>query len=201
MPPKRFKNRAAGGVKHFFRSLVPGRSNRLPSPNRPITPTLDSQASSTPVVPDTGAIHGIPDTQPLNSPSNIYSSIVNKPEGDGAPEGKTDLASTIFQGAKATLQLVEKVADAFPPLKTTVSGLLGVIDIVEVRDFQLSVVIVMVLTVPRQSLRTNKIAKNWRRSWKPSSQLSIVMPLRPLSPNVLRVFRRRVFVDFILVLD
>ena len=28
----------------------------------------------------------------------------------------------------------------------------------------------MVLTVPRQSLRTNKIAKIWRRSWKPSYQ-------------------------------
>jgi hypothetical protein len=44
------------------------------------------------------------------------------------------LASTVFQGVKPTLQLVEKVADAFPPLKTTVSGLLGVIDIVEVRN-------------------------------------------------------------------
>ena len=45
------------------------------------------------------------------------------------------MASTVFEGVKMTLQLVEKVADAFPPLKTTVSGLLGVIDIVEVRNF------------------------------------------------------------------
>ena len=122
------QKRLKDGVKHFFRSLVPGRSRTpSPSPNRPITPTLVSQATSTPVGPD---------SQPLKSPSsNIYPSIVNKPEGDGAPEGKTDLASTIFEGVKTTLQLVEKVADAFPPLKTTVSGLLGVIDIVEVCHF------------------------------------------------------------------
>jgi hypothetical protein len=103
------------------------------------------------------------------------------------------LASTVFQGVKTTLQLVEIAADAFPPLKLAVTGLLGVIVIVEVRYFQLSVVIVMVmvLTVPRQSLRTNKIAKIWRRSWKPSSQLLKIMPHHLLSPHVSRVFRRR----------
>ena len=185
--------------KHFFHSLVPGRG-RSPSRNRAITPTL---VSSTPVGPDPNPIHG-PDTQPLNSPSlNIYPSIV-EPVGDKTPDGKADLASTVFHGVKTTLQLAEKVADAFPPLKSTVSGLLGVIDIVEVCDFQfrLCCVCVMVLTVHRPSLKTNKIAKIWPRSWMLSSQSSIVMPLRPicpLSPNVSRVFRRRDFVDLILV--
>ena len=75
-----------------------------------------------------------------------------------------DLTSAGFQGVKTTLRLVERATDAFPPLKSTVAGLLGVIDIVEVCDFQLSVVIVMVLTIPRQPLRTNKIAKIWSRS-------------------------------------
>jgi hypothetical protein len=128
---KRLKDRATG-VKNFFRSLVPDRSRSpSPLPNRPITPTLDPQASSTPVGPDSS-----PDTQPLNSPSsNIYSSIV-KPEEDKGPEGKADLASTVFQGVKTTLQLVETVADACPPLKSTIAGLLGVIDIVEVRNYQ-----------------------------------------------------------------
>jgi hypothetical protein len=46
-----------------------------------------------------------------------------------------DLATAGFQGVKMTLLLVERVAGACPPLKSTVSGLLGVIDIVEVRDF------------------------------------------------------------------
>jgi hypothetical protein len=72
------------------------------------------------------------------------------------------LANAGFQGLKTTLRLVERATDVFPPLKSTVAGLLGVIDIVEVRDFQLSVV--MVLTVPRQPLRTNKITKIWRRN-------------------------------------
>jgi hypothetical protein len=195
---KRLKDPPAGGFKHFLHSLVPGRSNLSPSssPNRPITPTQDPQTSSTPVGPDPSPTHGIPDTQLPNSPSsNIYPSIVI-PAGDKAPGGKADLASTVYQGVKTTLQLVERAADAFPPLKSTVAGLLGVIDIVEVHDFRLSVVIVMVLTVPRQSLRTNKTTKIWRRSWKPSSQLSKIMPHRPLppqelSPHVSRVFCRR----------
>jgi hypothetical protein len=108
-----------------------------------IEPTLDPQASSTPVGPDPTSIHGIPNTQPLNSPSlsNIYPSIVINPAGDEAPGRMAELASAGFQGVKTTLQLIERTTDVFPPLKSTVAGLLGVVDIVEVCDFQLSVVI------------------------------------------------------------
>jgi hypothetical protein len=74
-----------------------------------------------------------------------------------------DLASAGFEGVKTALRLVERAADVFPPLKSTVAGLLGVIDIVEVCDYH-STQIVMVLTVPRQPLRTNEIAKIWSRS-------------------------------------
>jgi hypothetical protein len=146
-------------------SLVPRRS-RSPSPNRPITPTLDSQASST---PDPTSIHGVPDTQPLSpSMSNVCPSIVIDPAGDKAPGRMAELASAGFQGVKTTLRLIERATDVFPPLKSTVAGLLGVIDIMEVRDFQLSVLIMIVLTVPtglpRQPLRTNEMAKIWSRS-------------------------------------
>ena len=183
------------GFQHFLHSF-PGRS-KSPSPNHPITPTLDPQAISTPVGPDPTSIHGIPDTQPLNSPSllNIYPSIVIDPSGDESPGRMADLASAGFQGVKTILHLVERAADAFPPLKSTAAGLLGVIDILEVRDFQLSVVIVIVLTVPRQPLRTNEIAKIWSRSSELSSQLSKIMPnipRLPLSLHVSRVFRCRV---------
>ena len=156
---RRLKDRLKNKFNRLLHSLVPGRS-RSPSP------TLDPQASSTSVGPDPTSIHGIPDTQPLNSPSltNLYSSIVIGPAGNEAPGRMADLASAGFQGVKTTLRLVERTADVFPPLKSTVAGLLGVIDIVEVRDFQISVVIVMILTVPRQPLRTNKIAKIWSRS-------------------------------------
>ena len=108
-----------------------------PSPNHPITPTLDLQASFTPVGPDSISNHGIPNTQPLNSPPllHIYPSIVIDPAGDEAPGRIAALASAGFQGVKTTLRLVERATDAFPPLKSTVAGLLGVIDIVEVRDF------------------------------------------------------------------
>ena len=109
----------------------------LPRPiaHRLITPTLD-QASSTPIGPDPTSIHEISDAQLLNSPSlsNIYSSIAIDPAG-GRPPGRTaELASAGFQSLKTTLRLVEKVAGAgvYP---STVAGLLGVIDIVEVRGF------------------------------------------------------------------
>jgi len=123
-----------GKFKHFLRGLVPGHS-RSTSPNRPITPTLDPQASS----PDPTSIHGIAGAQPPNSSSlsNIYPSIVIDPAGCEAPGRMADLASAGFQGLKTTLRLVERASDVFPPLKSTVAGLLGVIDIVEVRDFQL----------------------------------------------------------------
>jgi hypothetical protein len=91
----------------------------------------------------------------------MYPSIVIDPAGDETPGRMADLASAGFQGLKTTLRLVERVSDVFPPLKSAAAGLLGVIDIVGVReserDFQLGVV--MVLTVHRHPVRTNKITK------------------------------------------
>lgn len=137
---ERRKDRLMNKFKHLLHGLVPRRS-RSTSPNRPIRPTPDLQASSTPVGPNptSSSIHGIPDAQPPNSSSfsNIYPSIVIDPAGDEAPGRMADLASAGFQGLKTTLRLVERASDVFPPLKSSVAGLLGVIDIVEVRDFQL----------------------------------------------------------------
>ena len=92
--------------------LVPCRS-RSPLPNQSI------QASSTPVGPDPTSIHGIPDTQPLNSPSlsNIYPSIVIDPVGDEASGRMADLASAGFQGLKTTLRLIEKDHRRIPAFK------------------------------------------------------------------------------------
>ena len=107
----------------------------------------------------------LPDIQPLNfNSSNFDASIVIDPAGDEAPGRMANLAIARFQGVKMTLRLVERATDVFPTLKSTVASLLSVIDIMEVRDFQLNVVIVMVLTVSRQPLRTNRIAEIWSRS-------------------------------------
>ena len=131
----RLKNR----LKNKFNHLLAGRSRSpSPSPNCPIMPTLDPQASSTPVSPETlllfmkCLIHN-----PLNSPSlsKIYPSIVIDSVRDEAPGRMADLASAVFQGVRTTLRLVERATNVFLPLKSTVAGLLGVIDIVEVRDF------------------------------------------------------------------
>ena len=130
----RLKGRFKNKFNHFLHSLVPGRS-RSPSPSTRLA--RDPQTSSTSVGPDTTSIHGILDTQPLNPPSLSNISIVIDPAGDEAPGRLADLASTGFQGVKTTLRLVERATDVFPPLKSTVAGLLGVIDILEVRDLQL----------------------------------------------------------------
>ena len=157
---ERLKDRLTNKFNHFLHSLVPRRS-RSPSPNLPIGRTLDPQASTAPDRPDPSIDDEIPDTSSL---SNIYPSIIIDPTGDKTPGRMADLASAGFQGAKTTLLLVERAAGGFLPLKSAVSGLLGIIDIVEVRDFQLSVVIAIVLTVPRQPPRTNGIAKIWSGS-------------------------------------
>ena len=47
-----------------------------------------------------------------------------------------ELARAGFQGVKTTLRLIERATDVFPSLKSAVAGLLGVIDIVEVRSTQ-----------------------------------------------------------------
>ena len=66
-------------------------------------------------------------------PSRDRPKILNSPEPPSLSNVKTSLQS---------LQVV-KWPILSPPLESTVAGLLGVIDIMEVRDFQLSVMIVM----------------------------------------------------------
>ena len=159
------KDRLTNKFNRLLHFLSPGRS-RWPSP--PIRPTLDPTTMSL----EPSSIHGIPDTQFLNSSSlsNIYPSIVINSAGDELHEAPGGMTSTGFQGIKTTLRLIERATDVFPPLKSTVGGLLGVIDIVEVCHFQLNVVIgisdvdIMLLIVSRQPLKINKIAKIWSRS-------------------------------------
>jgi len=134
----RRKDHLVGKFQNLLHDLVPRRSKST-SPNRPISPTaLDLQASSAPVGAGPTLIHGIPDAQPPNetSLSNIYPSIVIDPAGDESPGPMANLAGAGFQGLKMTLRLVERASDVFTPLKSAVAGLLGIIDIMEVRDIQ-----------------------------------------------------------------
>jgi hypothetical protein len=142
---ERLNDRLKNKFKHLLHSLVP---SRIRSPSPLPSPARDPQASesstdstdSTLVGSDSNPIHGIPDTQP---------SIVIDLVEDDASRPMADLSGPGFQGVKTTLQLVERATDVFPTLKSTATGLLGVIYIMEVRDFQLSVVFVIVLTIPQ----------------------------------------------------
>jgi hypothetical protein len=66
--------------------------------------------------------------------SDSYLTIMAGPS-EGVPRGlMLDAVNTGFEGLKTTLRFVERAADVFPPLKSSVAGLLGLIDIVEVRN-------------------------------------------------------------------
>jgi hypothetical protein len=67
----------------------------------------------------------------IEPPSDVYADLIS-PFGGG---DKANSASIGFQGFKMVLSAVREAADAFPPLKSVAGGLLGLIDIVEVRDF------------------------------------------------------------------
>jgi hypothetical protein len=61
----------------------------------------------------------------------LYADLISPSDGGD----KANPASIGFQGFKMVLRAVREAADAFPPLKSVAGGLLGLIDIVEVRDF------------------------------------------------------------------
>jgi hypothetical protein len=67
----------------------------------------------------------------VQPPSDVYADLIS-PAGGG---DKANPASIYFQGFKTVLTAVREAADAFPPLKSVAGGLLSLIDIVEVRDF------------------------------------------------------------------
>jgi hypothetical protein len=62
-----------------------------------------------------------------------YEDIVFDPSDVGA---KSNVRSVTFQSFKTVLTAIREAADAFPPLKSVAGGILGLMDIVEVRDFK-----------------------------------------------------------------
>jgi hypothetical protein len=63
--------------------------------------------------------------------SDVYADLISPFDvGD-----KANAASIVFQGFKTALTGVREAADAFPPLKSVAGGLLALIDIAEVREF------------------------------------------------------------------
>jgi hypothetical protein len=114
-------------------------------------PSSDPRAAILPLQPEPGNT-GIPNAESLAPPgdsrfaiairssiptisiqpaSDVYADLISPSDvGDRA-----NAASIGFQGFKTVLTVVREAADAFPPLKSVAGGLLGLIDIVEVRAF------------------------------------------------------------------
>ena len=125
---ERLKNRLTNKSKSSPSLSYP--DIQLPDSNYNLPPPPSSRRQT----PDTQLINRSPSygrsNFKFNSPSlsNRHLSRVIYPAG-------ADLVSSGFQDVKTTLRRVESATDVFPLLRSTVVGLLGVIDIVEVRDF------------------------------------------------------------------
>jgi hypothetical protein len=66
------------------------------------------------------------DANALVTPPNVYSSILVHPL-------EAPLLRAGFEGLKTILNLIDKSSSIFPPLKSAASGLLGAIDVIQVR--------------------------------------------------------------------
>ena len=125
---ERLKNRLTNKSKSSPSLSYP--DIQLPDSNYNLPPPPSSRSQT----PDTQLINRSPSYGRSNFNFNSPSLSNRHPSGVIYPAG-ADLASSGFQDVKATLRRVESATDVFPLIKSTVVGLLGVIDIVEVRDF------------------------------------------------------------------
>jgi hypothetical protein len=73
------------------------------------------------------------DADALVTPSDVYSNILVHTVESPAPQLRAG-----FEGLRTILNLIDKAACIFPPLKSATSGLLGVIDVIEVRAITLT---------------------------------------------------------------
>jgi hypothetical protein len=121
----------------LFKKL--GRSNSPQTPPPPSTPppTIPPTASqstplASPALPITTIKHSTAVGTAIALASASGLPLIQPPATIAQPQSKGGTTSTIWEGSKTTLRLVKESADAFPPLKSTVGGLLGLIDLFEV---------------------------------------------------------------------
>ena len=144
--------RRARGVKKWFRTgdqaLTSHTSSRVPSPQ----PQPSSGASPSQLAPTHGSLllsaqsphsvllpHPVPSGSRSTSTANLV--IVDSAQSADAESRLTQAAkkagAEAWIGLKATLNLLERSSDAFPPLKSAVAGFLGVVDIFEASDLSM----------------------------------------------------------------
>ena len=143
---RRFLRRVGDGVKDIFKPSDQATPSQTPSPPPRVPPTYLPH----PLAPSHGSSSAIPPLPLAQSQSAFLSlpalslgqwtpsalSVVdygNQPtnaESSLAPAAKKAGADA-WIGLKAALRLLERSADALPPLKSAVGGFLGVVDIFE----------------------------------------------------------------------
>ena len=72
---------------------------------------------------------------PSGAPAASSASAADANISTAQPSAPQSAWSTAWEGTKTILRLVRDSADAFPPLKSTAAGLMGLIDLFEVCTF------------------------------------------------------------------
>src|SRR5215475_11756766 len=70
--------------------------------------------------------------QPLHPPAPVANNAILSSTPQITPRSAW---GNFWEGAKTILRLIKESADAFPPLKSTAAGLIGLIDLIEVCMF------------------------------------------------------------------
>ena len=116
--------------------LNPGDAETPRAVARPAAASSSTRIDS--VIPT--ALHPISDLEsnsnnpPAPEPSSVLAdSSISAPEVSNA-NSFSNIAAVGFDGFKTVLRLIERGTDVFPPLKSTAACLLGLIDLVEVRE-------------------------------------------------------------------
>jgi hypothetical protein len=145
---KRIKNLAIDRA-HSLGKKVDSIISRPSSPKPP----------SAPANPGASSASGTTVSQPPVKSSSFYPTIVVDPSRDQSHGGLVEMASIGFQAFKTILTAVRAASDAFPPLKSLSGGLLGLIDIMEVRTYEHCGQVPNLFHVCRRLLRIGKIAQ------------------------------------------
>jgi hypothetical protein len=94
---------------------------------------IDSVISTTvhPISDLESSSNGTPASDPPSVPADAS---ISGPEVSDETGSFSKIAAVSFDGFKTVLRLIERGTDVFPPLKSTAACLLGLIDLVEVRE-------------------------------------------------------------------
>jgi hypothetical protein len=139
--PKRFLNRLQGVFQRKSRPPSPSRSTPdLPAGDNSLSPRPCPSPNQPNITPPPAQIRGSTGESNLSSMSNpgpaLSAATAASLASPAAPTTTTkklgEIWGVAWSGLETALRVLEKSADAFPPLKSAVSGLVACLDVIQV---------------------------------------------------------------------